>query len=77
LTYIKTDVLENRAEELTEETPLLEWGILNSIEILRIIKLCESNFGVQISDTAVTSTNFATVTSIADLVVRSPKREAS
>lgn len=56
-------------EELTETTPLLEWGILDSLRTALMISHIRERFGVFVSPARVNSRNFLDVTTIAALVV--------
>ena len=67
--YIADDVLEGRAPELDGATPLLEWGILNSLEIVRLLEFIEQRFGVSIGFDQVVGENFKNLDSVTRLVI--------
>lgn len=56
-------------QELTETTPLLEWGILDSLRTVSLISHIRDRFGIFVSPANVNSRNFLDVTTIAALVV--------
>ena len=56
-------------EELTPETPLLELNILDSVEILGVVRFIHDRFGKSVSLTDIVPENFSTVRRIRDLVV--------
>ena len=60
-------------EQITENTELIESGILNSLSIVGLITQLEDEFGVEIADDAVTAKNFSTVPEIMKLVEESAK----
>lgn len=69
--YVKNELLEGaELEELTTETPLLEWGVLNSMQTARLVSWIREELGVQIPPTQVVSRNFQTLRTVAELVER-------
>jgi len=67
--YVSDEVLgEQDATDLTATTPLLEWGILNSVETARLTVFLRQECGVRVSPTQVTAENFRNLESITDLV---------
>lgn len=46
--YIADELLEGRRVGLDAQTPLLEWGILNSLEIRRLLAFIATEFGVEL-----------------------------
>lgn len=67
--YVSVRLLgEENATDLTASTPLLELGVLNSIETARLIAYIRETFGVRISPVAMTTSNFRDLESIAGLV---------
>lgn len=69
--YFVQEVLGGDAPTFDETTPLLEWGILNSLEIVRLLTFIEDTFAVDISIDTLMAENLANVTSIANLIVKS------
>ena len=67
--YIQDRLLDgDQSVGLTTETPLLEWGILNSIETARLVSHIRHEFGVRVPPSHMVSKHFGSVESIADLV---------
>jgi acyl carrier protein len=73
--YIAEKVLDGKDIGLSETTPLLEWGIINSLEIVRILSFIEGAFGVEISADKLIADHFATLASITDLVLEVAKEK--
>jgi acyl carrier protein len=70
LTYfISFEVLNGSASGLEDTSPLLEWGILNSLEMVRIITFIQNQFNIQVPNEEVTAEHFKDMTSIADLIL--------
>jgi clorobiocin biosynthesis protein CloN5 len=69
LMFIRTQFLDgDPAGELTEETPLLAWGVLDSFKTARLLAFIEDEFGSRIAPTLLSSENFQDVRSIAAMV---------
>jgi acyl carrier protein len=66
--YIANSVLDGKDIGLDETTPLLEWGIINSMELLRLLRFIHQSFGVEIPFEKVTADDFVTIDAIASLV---------
>src|SRR2546423_429995 len=68
MNYIAIEVLDGMSEELTGSTPLLEWGVINSIEIMRLIHFIEAKFQVKVPFEKIVPEHLQTVAAIANLV---------
>jgi acyl carrier protein len=69
LMFIRTQFLDgDPAGELTEETPLLAWGVLDSFKTARLLSFIEDEFGSRIAPALLSSGNFQDVRSIAAMV---------
>jgi acyl carrier protein len=53
---------------LTAATPLLEWGILNSMGTARLVGYIRNQFGVRVPPGQMVRQNFQNINCIADLV---------
>lgn len=67
--YIAETFLDGDGEGLDSSSPLLEWGILDSMAMARLLKFLEQRFAVKIDEDAITPKNFRDVRSISSLVV--------
>jgi|GraSoiStandDraft_30_1057271.scaffolds.fasta_scaffold711261_2 acyl carrier protein len=67
--YIAQDVLAGKDIGLDETTPLLEWGIMNSLEIVRLLSFIRKQFAVDIPADKLVADSFTSVSSVADLVL--------
>ncbi len=59
---------EGSPQELTEDFPLIESGVLDSLGIFQIVSFIESEFGVEIADEELVGENFGSLKRIARLV---------
>jgi acyl carrier protein len=67
--YVSTGLLgEENAEDLTADTPLLELGVLNSVETARLVAYIRETFGVRLPPASMTAGNFRDLKAIAGLV---------
>jgi acyl carrier protein len=71
LDYIRREYLEDDDDrELTEETPLITGGIVDSFSMVSLKRFVEKKYGIQIPDAEATPQAFDTVNGIAALVER-------
>lgn len=77
--YISQELVRDAALlPLTDETPLLESGILDSLSLLQLVVFLEGRFGVTIGDADLLPQNFETVTTIcAYLRTREPELQSA
>lgn len=53
---------------LTDDYPLLENRVIDSLGLFRIVGFLEDEYGVKIADSELVPTNFATLAQIAEMV---------
>lgn len=54
--------------QLTDDYPLLEQGVVDSLGIFQIVSLIESEYGVEVQDEELVPEHFGTIAGIARLV---------
>jgi acyl carrier protein len=59
---------EGSRAELTDELPLIESHVLDSMMLLRLVEWLESDYGVSIDDAEIVPSNFGSIAQIARLV---------
>lgn len=69
--YIVTEVLDGKDIGLEETTPLLEWGIINSLEIVRLLSFVQERFAIEIPVEKMTADYFTSLNAITDLILES------
>jgi acyl carrier protein len=68
--YVRTEFLgDDRSAELGPTTPLLEWGILNSMNTAKLLTHIREQHGVNVPPTYLVGNNFKDLSRIADMVV--------
>jgi len=72
--YIAEEVLDGCAEGLEPFSPLLEWGVINSMEIVRLVNFIKTNFAVEMTNEVIVAENFRDLDAITELVLRQSNR---
>jgi acyl carrier protein len=67
--YIVRQVLDGRGIGLDETTPLLEWGVINSLEIVRLLNFIQKQFDVEVPGSKIVAEHFTNLISITDMVL--------
>ena len=66
--FVVRDLLAGNAEGLEDDTPLLEWGIIESFSLVRLVNHISHTFGVELPFSMITPKNFESVAAIADAI---------
>ncbi len=66
-TFIEQQHLDGRAV-LTDDTPLLEWGVLDSLALADLTAFIEERFALSVPIEAITPSNFRTLWAIAAML---------
>jgi acyl carrier protein len=75
--YIQEHMLNgDKSVGLTAETPLLEWGILNSVGTMRLVGYIRNEFGVRVPPRQMVRQSFQNINCIANLVSSLSEAEA-
>jgi len=68
--FISEKILEGEGADLDDDTPLLEWGVIDSIAMVSLLSFIQSRFAVRIPDGEVVPRNFHSIAAIGQLVKR-------
>jgi acyl carrier protein len=71
--FIAKEFLNGKDEGLDLETPLLEWGVIDSIAIVSLTEFIKQRFGVKVPTAELKPTNLATLRAMAAMVSRLQK----
>lgn len=67
--YVSTQFLdESEISELDQETPLVDWGVLNSMNTTRLLAFIRKELGVTVPPTHITMRHFQSLRAITDMV---------
>jgi acyl carrier protein len=66
--FISERILEGEDVGLDETTPLIEWGILNSMEMIRMVGFISERYAVDLPSDTIRLDNFKDLGSLARLV---------
>lgn len=69
-TFIANQILDGKDTDLEESTPLLEWGIINSISAAQLSTFVKERYGVQIPQTEMVAGNLESLGSFLNLLER-------
>ncbi len=76
--YVIREYLEEGDDrEITENTPLISGGVVDSFSMVSLLRFLEKKYSIHIPDEAATPEAFETIRSIAALVQRFQKAEIS
>jgi acyl carrier protein len=68
--YVVEQILQDSNVAIDPETPLLEWGILNSISTVQLIGFIRERFQVDVPPEDVVGANFKDLRSISELLAQ-------
>ena len=67
--FISEEILDGKDIGLDGSTPLLEWGIINSMEIARIVSFVYDRFNIEIPGDKITLEYLKDLNSLTNLVM--------
>jgi acyl carrier protein len=67
--YVSREILDGKDIGLDGSAPLLEWGIINSIEIARLVAFIQNRFDVEVPGEKIVIEHFKDLNSITALVL--------
>jgi acyl carrier protein len=68
--FVAREFLNGKDEGLDAATPLIEWGVIDSIAIVTLRDFVAARFGVEIPNAELKPSNLSTLTTIASLIDR-------
>jgi acyl carrier protein len=68
--YIVQEVLDGTDQGIDGGTPLLEWGIVDSIAMTGLLAFIEGRYGVDIPDEEIVPEHFETLNGLVGFVMR-------
>ncbi len=71
--FLVEEVLDGESEDLNLETPLLEYGLLDSLSLAKLVATLETSFDAKIPTDQLSPDNLQTIQHIARLVTASAR----
>ena len=68
--FIAREFLNGKDDGLDESTPLIDWGVIDSIAIVSLRDFVSMRFGVEIPHSELKPSNLSSLTTIASLIER-------
>lgn len=68
--YVNERILQDQTVTIEPDTPLLEWGILNSVSTVQLIGFIRERFQVDVPPEQVVGRNFRDLRSITQLLAQ-------
>jgi len=68
--YITNEFLNGKGEGLGPDTPLIEWGVIDSVAIVSLREFVSSRYGVKIPNAELRPSNLTNLAVIAGMIER-------
>lgn len=68
--YITKEFLNGKGDGLDRDTPLIEWGVIDSVAIVSLREFVSSRYGVKIPNTELKPANLTNLAVIAAMIER-------
>ncbi len=68
--FLEKDLRIANAESLAEELPLVQKGVIDSIELMQVVAFLEKEFGIEVDETEILPAHFRNLASMAAFVAR-------
>lgn len=68
--YIQRELMVGEAREVQDDSPLLEWGVIESLKMVALLSFLEREYQVVIPETEHVPENFQDVAALTRLVER-------
>jgi acyl carrier protein len=68
--FIQQDLMPGDARQVNDASPLLDWGVIESLKMVALLTFIETEFGVRVPEQEQVPNNFETVRTLASMVTR-------
>jgi 2-hydroxymuconate-semialdehyde hydrolase len=68
--FVGRELLDGRDAGLDEHTPLLEWGVIDSLSVAELLSFTSERFQVEVPQTEVTPGNLKDLDAYVDMLTR-------
>ena len=70
--FVASEFLDGRDAGLDEDTPLLEWGVIDSISVAKLVSFSRDRFGVEVPQSEIVPANVQSLGAFVALLERLP-----
>lgn len=68
--YVARVLLHGEDNGLAADTPLLEWGVIDSLSLAELLTFIEQRFSIQVAEEEVTPEHFQSLGALSELLAR-------
>ena len=68
--FVVTELLDGRDTGLDEHTPLLEWGVIDSLSVAELVSFTRERFGIEVPQGEVSPENMKDLDAYVGLLMR-------
>jgi 2-hydroxymuconate-semialdehyde hydrolase len=68
--FVVNELLDGRGNGLDEHTPLLEWGVIDSLSVAQLLSFTDERFGIAVPRSAIAPKNFKDLDAYVGLLTR-------
>lgn len=68
--FVGRELLDGRDQGLDEHTPLLAWGVIDSLSVAELVSFTNERFGIEVPQREVTPENLKDLDAYAEMLVR-------
>ena len=68
--FVGRELLDGRDERLDEHTPLLAWGVIDSLSVAELVSFTNERFGIDVPQSEVKPENLKDLDSYARMLMR-------
>jgi 2-hydroxymuconate-semialdehyde hydrolase len=68
--FVVTDLLDGRDTGFNEHTPLLEWGVIDSLSVAELVSFTNERFGIEVPQDDVSPENLKDLDAYVGLLMR-------
>jgi acyl carrier protein len=67
--FIVREFLDGNAKGIDSETPLLEWGVIDSMVMANVLAFIERRFGIEVPPHFITAQHFQSLSTISTMLL--------
>lgn len=68
--FIVNEFLDGRGDGFDEETPLLEWGVIDSISVAKLVAFVRERYGIEVPQSEISPPNLVNLSAFVTMLRR-------